>query len=95
MIIEVKVPANLEEVIQLIDDSGKNVGWGFYAKPKNFFAEKIYDAYKPIAFLYQDGELKCAAHHKSDTVQAFDILDRPFALSDEQITLIENVIKPI
>ena len=95
MIIEVKVPANLEEAIQLIDDSGKNVVWCFYAKPKNFFAEKVYDAYKPIAFLYEDGELKCAAHHKSDTVQAFDILDRPFALSDEQITLIENVIKPI
>jgi hypothetical protein len=95
MIVEVKVPANLEEAIQLIDDSGKTVSWIFYNKPTNFFTQKVYESYKPIAFLYEDGELKCAAHHKGSKVEAFDTSDRPFALSDEQITLIENVIKPL
>jgi hypothetical protein len=93
MATEVKVPKTLEELIQLIDDSGKSVKWVFYAKPINFFTQRVFEMYKPIALLYVNNELKCAAHNKNGKIEAFDESDNVFNLTDEQSMLIQNAIK--
>jgi hypothetical protein len=92
---EVKVPGNYTEAIKLIDDSGKNVNWSFYTKNPNQITERMYDMYKPIAYIYEDNELKYAAHFKHNKVTAYNLTDVLVELSDEQNTLIEEKIKSV
>jgi hypothetical protein len=93
--IEVKVPGNYTEAIKLIDDSGKNVNWSFYTKNPNQITERMYDMYKPIAYVYEDNELKYAAHVKHNKVTAYNLTDVLVELSDEENTLIEEKIKSV
>ena len=92
---EVKVPASYTEAIKLIDDSGKTVRWDFYSKNPNQINEKMYDMYKPIAYVYEENELKYAAHFKHNKVMAYDVNDGLVELSDEQNALIEEKIKSV
>ena len=92
---EVKVPVSYTEAIKLIDDSGKTVRWGFYSNNPNVMVmtERIYDTYSPIAYVYENDELKYAAHFKHNKVMVYDVNDASVELSDEQNALIEEKIK--
>lgn len=92
---EVRVPTSYTEAIKLINDSGKGgeIRWGFYSKKPNVMTERMYGMYSPIAYVYENDELKYAAHFKHNKVMAYDPLDNLVELSDEQNTLIEEKIK--
>jgi hypothetical protein len=95
MTTEVKIPANYTEAIKLINESGKTVRWDFYTKSPNQICEKMYDMYSPIAYIYEENELKYAAHFKHNKVMAYDVNDVLVELSNEQNILIEKNIKAV